>query len=81
MRAIPPDLYLEIFFLFLQTISYPGMCNESKSPCFDSCTPMMSYELLRPVNSGKCNLLFRPQVFMLRKLKFSIVRKFYYGHS
>ena len=72
--AKPPDLYLEIFFLCLQTISYPGIWIESKSSTFVSCTPIISYELIRSVNSGNRSLLFRPQVFMLRNFKFSTVK-------
>ena len=48
------------------------VCKESKSSNFDSWIPIISYELIRFVNSGKRNLLFSPHVLMLRKHNLSV---------
>ena len=62
-RAMPPDLYLEFFFLFFVKSSYPLIETRSISSSFNTCKPMKSYVDKKSIKSGQFSLDFSPHLF------------------
>ena len=71
-RAMPPDLYLEICFLFFVKSSYPLIETKSISSSFVSCMPMKSYVDKKSIKSGQFSLDFSPHVFSDKIFKRSL---------
>ena len=71
-RAMPPDLYLEICFLFFVKSSYPLIETKSISSSFVSCKPMKSYVDKKVNKVRTIQLRFQSNVFKNRIFKRSL---------